>query len=107
MDLKEFYEDKKFVHSRIPIVQVASFGVFLILLVGLWSLQLLRSKYYVELAERNRIRSTPLVAPRGKILDRNGQILVDNRPSFTLVVMRDYLPTIEGSLDLLATGLKL
>jgi penicillin-binding protein 2 len=107
MDLKEFYEDKKFVHSRIPIVRAAAISVFLILLVGIWNLQLLRNKHYVELAERNRIRSTPLAAPRGKILDRNGQILVDNRPSFTLVVMRDNLPSIENSLDLLATGLKL
>jgi penicillin-binding protein 2 len=107
MDLKEFYEDKKFVHSRIPLVQVATILVFLLLLVGLWNLQLLKSKYYQELAERNRIRSIPLVAPRGKILDRNGQILVDNRPSFTLVVMRENLPLIENSLDLLATGLKL
>jgi penicillin-binding protein 2 len=107
MDLKEFYEDKKFVHSRIPFVQLATVGAFLVLLIGLWDLQLLRSKYYIELAERNRIRSTPLVAPRGKILDRNGQILVDNRPSFTLVVMRENLPLSEDSLDLLARGLKL
>jgi cell division protein FtsI/penicillin-binding protein 2 len=57
MDLKEFYEDKKFVHSRIPLVQVATILVFLLLLVGLWNLQLLKSKYYQELAERNRIRS--------------------------------------------------
>src|SRR5215470_8083091 len=102
MDLKEFYEDKKYVHSRIPIVQLATVFVFLLLVIGLWDLQLLRSKYYIDLAERNRIRSSPLVAPRGKILDRNGQILVDNRPSFTLVVTRENLPTIENSLDLLA-----
>jgi penicillin-binding protein 2 len=82
MDLKEFYEDKKFVHSRIFLVQVSTISVFLLLLVGLWNLQLLRSKYYVELAERNRIRSTPLVAPRGKVLDRNGQILVDKSRHF-------------------------
>jgi penicillin-binding protein 2 len=107
MDLKEFYEDKKYVHSRIPLVQLATIFVFLLLLVGLWNLQLLRSKYYIDLAERNRIRSAPLVAPRGKILDRNGQILVDNRPSFTLVVTRENLLPIENSLDLLATGLRL
>ena len=56
MDLKEFYEDKKFVLSRIPFVQLATVGAFLVLLIGLWDLQLLRSKYYIELAERNRIR---------------------------------------------------
>ena len=107
MDLKDFYEDKRFVQSRIPFIQVAAVLVFLFLLIGLWNLQLLKSKYYIELAEKNRIRSIPLVAPRGKILDRNGQILVDNQPSFTLIVLRENWPLLENSLDLLAKGLSL
>src|SRR5881396_1212735 len=107
MDLKDFYEDKKFVQSRIPFILVAAVLVFLLLLIGLWNLQLLKSKYYIELAEKNRIRSIPWIAPRGRILDRNGQIVVDNQPSFTLIAMRENLPLIENSLDLLASGLNL
>ncbi len=107
MDLKDFYEDKRFIQSRIPYIQFAAVFVFLFLLMGLWNLQLLSSKHYRELAEKNQIRSITLVAPRGKLLDRNGQIIVDNRPSFTVSVMRDNLATMENSLDLLAVGLKL
>src|SRR5262245_56237144 len=105
MALKDFYEDKKFVQSRIAIVRVAVIVVFLALLGGLWNLQILQRSYYRELAERNQVRSITLVAPRGKILDRNGKILVDNRPSFTLSLMREHLSSIETSIELLASGL--
>jgi penicillin-binding protein 2 len=107
MALKDFYEDKKFVQSRIPFIRVMAILAFLFLLLGLWNLQILHTNYYRELAEKNRIRSITLVAPRGRILDRNGQIMVDNRPSFTLSVMRENLSGIEESLDLLAAGLGL
>lgn len=107
MILRDFYEDKKFVQSRLPIVQVAAILAFVLLFLGLWNLQILQNKYYTELAEKNRIRPITLIAPRGKILDRNGQIVVDNRPSFILSISRENLPAIESSLPLLATGLKL
>ena len=107
MILKDFYEDKKFVQARLPIIQVAAILVFVLLFLGLWNLQILQNKYYTELAERNRIRPITLTAPRGKILDRNGQIVVDNRPSFILSLSQENLPAIESSLPLLATGLKL
>ncbi len=107
MALKDFYEDKRFVQSRIVVIRVAAILVFLFLLAGLWNLQILQRSYYRELAEKNQIRSITLVAPRGKILDRNGQIIVDNRPSFTLSLMREHLSSIETSVDLLASGLNL
>jgi len=105
MALKDFYEDKKFVQSRIPVIRAVAIVVFLFLLLGLWNLQILQSHYYKELAEKNQLRSITLVAPRGKILDKYGQIIVDNRPSFTLSLLRENLPSIENSLDLLASGL--
>jgi penicillin-binding protein 2 len=107
MKLNDFYADKKFIQARIPFVQVAGLIAFLLLFFGLWNLQILKSRYYQELAEKNRIRPIPLVAPRGKILDRNGQIVVDNRPSFVLSLSQEDLPNIEKSLPLLAKGLKL
>ncbi len=96
MSLKDFYEDKQTTQARIPRLQVLAILVFLFLLAGLWNLQLRRHHYYATLAEQNQIRSIPWVAPRGNILDRDGRILVDNRPSFTLTVMREDLPAIEG-----------
>ncbi|MBM3803133.1 MAG: penicillin-binding protein 2 [Acidimicrobiia bacterium] len=107
MALKDFYEDKKFVQARIEVIRVAAILVFLFLLAGLWNLQILNRGYYNDLAEKNQVRSITLVAPRGKILDRNGQILVDNRPSFTLSVIREHLSSIGNAIELLASGLNL
>lgn len=107
MGLKDFYEDKKFVLGRLPFIQYSAIAVFVFLFLGIWNLQILKSKYYKEQAEKNQVRSITLTAPRGKILDRNGQIMVDNRPSFTVSLTRENLPGIESSLELLASGLKL
>jgi penicillin-binding protein 2 len=107
MSLKDFYEDKRCQLERIPVIQVLSAGVFLVLFLGLWYLQVFKRDYYTELSEKNHIRSVPLSAPRGRILDRNGKIIVDNRPSYTVSVMRDNLSTVQNNLALLASGLNL
>jgi penicillin-binding protein 2 len=104
MGLKDFYEDKKFVLGRLPFIQYSAIAVFVFLFLGIWNLQILKSKYYKEQAEKNQVRSITLTAPRGKIIDRNGQIIVDNRPSFTVSLTRENLPGIEGSL---ITGLRI
>jgi penicillin-binding protein 2 len=57
---------------------------FLILLLRLWYLQILQGDRYSVLSTNNRLRVRPVEAPRGFILDRNGDILVENRPTFDL-----------------------
>ncbi len=47
-------------------------------------LQIYEGEYYAGLADGNRIRIIPSVAPRGTFYDRNGQLLVTNRPGFTV-----------------------
>lgn len=59
-------------------------GVVGVLLARLWSMQLLSSDSYARQAEQNRTRTVTTVAPRGRILDRNGEELVTNRPSLTV-----------------------
>ena len=57
---------------------------FLVLLLRLWYLQILEGDRYFALSTNNRLRVRPVEAPRGFILDRNGEILVENRPTFDL-----------------------
>ena len=57
---------------------------FLVLLLRLWYLQILEGDRYFALSTNNRLRIRPVEAPRGFILDRNGEILVENRPTFDL-----------------------
>jgi len=77
----------------------------LLQLLGFWNLQILEADYYTELAERNRIRAIPIIAPRGKMLDREGRVLVDNYPSFSVLLLRDDPEEVERYLPRVAEGL--
>ena len=66
-------------------------GIFLFLITGFWDLQIRYPEVYQERAERNSIKSIPVLAPRGKILDRDGRVIVDNHSSFSLFLSREDL----------------
>ena len=100
-----FGRDEKVSPIRLTAVQYVILGVFLILAYGLWRLQVAQSDLYSSLAEKNRIRNVPILAPRGKILDREGRIIVDNYPSFTALLLRDSSRDLSADADLIAQGL--
>src|ERR1051325_11511066 len=56
----------------------------LVLLFGLWRVQVLSSRKYAESLKDQSVRNVLIAAPRGKILDRNGALLADNQPRFTV-----------------------
>ncbi|HWR34790.1 MAG TPA: penicillin-binding protein 2 [Clostridia bacterium] len=100
-----FQRDEKVPQIRLTIVQYGILGVFLILAFGFWRLQVVRSEYYDSLAQQNRIKEVPILAPRGKILDREGRIIVDNYPSFSALLLRNQGKVNEVNLDTIAAGL--
>lgn len=61
---------------------------FLLIAARLWYLQVIKAEHFDNLAQRNRTRYLPIAAPRGTIYDRHGEILVGNRPSFTVSALR-------------------
>lgn len=99
--------DTKLPQGRLTICTYAVVGMVCLLLLGFWKLQVLDSDYYAQLAERNRIRSIPVIAPRGRMLDREGRVLVDNYPSFSVLVLREDQALLEQHLDEIAEGLEL
>jgi penicillin-binding protein 2 len=62
-------------------------ALFFLLLLRLWYLQIVKAESFQNLSESNRLRLVPVAASRGAILDRNGVIMVDNRPSFSVAVI--------------------
>jgi len=92
---------------KITAVQYAILAIFLILGFRLARLQVASSERFETLAERNRIRTIPILAPRGKILDREGRILVDNYPSFSALLLRDQLKDIDNDVPRIAAGLNM
>ncbi|HKS73351.1 MAG TPA: penicillin-binding protein 2 [Terriglobales bacterium] len=99
--------DEKVSPIRLTAVQYIILVVFLILAYGLWRLQVMQSDFYANLAEKNRVRNVPILAPRGKILDREGRIIVDNYPSFTALLLRDSSRDLIADSELIAKGLHL
>jgi penicillin-binding protein 2 len=80
-------------------LRLALFGgfavtVFAILFLRLWLLQVLDGEKYLAEAKNNRTRSFRTSAPRGKILDRSGSVLVANRTSLALQVNPRKLPEV-------------
>ena len=102
-----FGRDEKISEGRLTAAQYIILAIFLVLAYGLWKLQVMESGYYASAAEKNRVRNVPILAPRGKILDRNGRIVVDNYPSTTALLLRDSSRDLAADADLIAQGLHL
>lgn len=69
-------------------------AIFATLLARLWSMQLVSNDEYARLSELNRTRTIRTAAPRGRILDRNGNEIVTNRPSLTVVAGPDVVSDV-------------
>jgi penicillin-binding protein 2 len=98
-------DDPKQASGKVAIFQYLTVAVFVFLVSGFWKLQVQNPDVYSEAAERNRIKSIPTLAPRGKILDRDGRVIVDNKASYSLLLNRDqikpeHLPAIAQILQL-------
>src|ERR1700686_64555 len=102
-----FGRDEKVSAIRLTAAQYIILGIFLVLAYGLWRLQVMQSDFYSLAEEKNRIRNVPVLAPRGKILDREGRTIVDNYPSFSALMMRDSARDLAADADWIAQGLHL
>src|SRR5216684_3004888 len=100
-----FGRDEKVSALRLTAAQYIILGIFLVLAYGLWRLQVMQSEYYSLAAEKNRIRNVPILAPRGKIVDREGRVIVDNYPSFSALLLRDSSRDLNADADLIGAGL--
>jgi penicillin-binding protein 2 len=97
--------DEKIPSSKFSVIQYAILAVFLVLAYGLWSLQIRKSDEYAVRSEQNRIRQVPILAPRGKLYDREGRLIVDNYPSFSALLLRDQMRDLNADAQKIADGL--
>ena len=72
--------------ARLSVLSVIVAVLFLALSSRLWYLQVLAGDRYGDLAEGNRVRQVVIEAPRGRILDRDGKVLVRNRAAWAVTV---------------------
>jgi penicillin-binding protein 2 len=90
---------------KLTLVQYAIVAILMVLLSGLWRLQVIGAQNYRTLAEQNRIRKVPILAPRGKLFDREGRLLVDNYPSVSCFLIREPGRDLRADFPLISRGL--
>jgi penicillin-binding protein 2 len=77
---------------RVAIIGGIALVLFALVFFRLWYLQVLSGDQYRAEANNNRVREITVQAPRGRIVDRNGRVLVDNRIAFAVTLSPDKLP---------------
>ncbi|HTM15534.1 MAG TPA: penicillin-binding protein 2 [Terracidiphilus sp.] len=92
---------------KFAVVQYAILALILALSAGLWRLQILGAHNFRMLAEQNRIRKVPILAPRGKLFDRENRLVVDNYPSVSCFLVREQNRNVDADLPMIARGLHL
>ncbi len=102
--MMEVREQRSELIQRIPRLRLA-FSILLVLIGSCyWFVQVVQGGYYRELADNNRLNKVPINAPRGLIFDRHQRRLVDNVPSYDLLLDRSLASNLDASLDF-ATGI--
>ena len=100
-------EDRRRLASRLTVLRVAIGVGFGALACSFWFLQVVQHAQFKEMAENNHQRTLTLRAPRGIIYDRTGKLLVENRNSFNISIVREHTKDIDRTIRVLAhvTGL--
>jgi penicillin-binding protein 2 len=93
--------------SRLSRLQYAIVGVFTVLAVGFWVLQVVEHAKLEEMAENNHQRTLPLRAPRGIVFDRNERVLIVNRSSYSISIVREHTKDLNRTVRLLSAVLGL
>jgi len=85
----KFVDDSQNLRVRLRLIQALVLVLLGVLGVRLYLLQIINGTHYAEIAENQRIRLLPIPAPRGVIFDRNGNLLVDSRPIYSVILSRE------------------
>ena len=95
-------EDRRRVALRLVVLQVGVVVTFAVLAISFWYLQVVQHARFQEMAENNHQRTLALRAPRGVLFDRNGKVLVENRLSFNVSIVREHTKDLDRTIRLLA-----
>jgi penicillin-binding protein 2 len=100
--IKDHWKEQRLFDHRALIAGVVIVLLTFGLLARLYLLQVIRHDYYAELSQGNRVRTEPIPASRGLILDRNGKVLADNEPAYQLELTREQTPDLNDTLKRLS-----
>jgi penicillin-binding protein 2 len=101
------HEERRRVGIRLALLQSLIIVVFSLLAVSFWALQVVQHEKFEEMAENNHQRTLGLRAPRGIVFDRNDHVLVENRPSYSISIVREHTKDLNRTIQLLAETLRM
>src|SRR6201981_1716303 len=100
--IKDHWREQRLFDQR-ALVCAAVMGIATAaLIVRLFLLQVSRHDYYAELSQGNRVRTEPIPAARGLILDRHGELIAGSQPTYQLELVPEEVPDIDTTLEGLA-----
>ncbi|WGV22049.1 MULTISPECIES: penicillin-binding protein 2 [unclassified Pseudomonas] len=105
--LKDHEKDARLVRNRVVVGAAAVMLLVCVLIARLYYLQVIQHDYHSTLSENNRVHVQPIPPTRGLIFDRNGVIVADNRPSFSLSMTRERAGNWQEVLDTIVEVLEL
>ena len=92
-------------HGLLAVSQHLAVVVFAALLIVFWHLQIGQHARFLAMAENNHRRYLSLRAPRGAVLDRDGEVLVENRNSLNISLVREQVGDLDGWIARLARAI--
>ena len=98
-------EDRRGATIRLTILTYAIIGIFATLAVGFWVMQVVQHAKFEEMAENNHQRTLALRAPRGIVFDRNLKVLVSNRRSYSISIVREHTKDLNRTVRQLAVAI--
>lgn len=93
--IKDHFRETRVFNTRLTITAIGVFSLCLLLMVRLVYLQIVNHRHYVTLAQSNRINPIPITPVRGFILDKNGVVLAQNYPVYTLEIIREQVEDMD------------
>src|SRR5215831_3463252 len=99
------HEDRRRIGIRLSVLQGIITVLFSVLGVSFWALQVVQHAKFDEMAENNHQRTLALRAPRGIVFDRNQRVLVVNRRSYSISIMREHTKDLNRTIRMLSAVL--
>ena len=97
-------DDRRSLQVRLTVLQYGLAITFSLLTVAFWIFQVAQHKQFKEIAESQYIQRVLLPAPRGVLFDRHGEVLVENRHKFNIVLLRERAKDVDATLRTLAAA---
>ena len=98
-------EDRRRATIRLTVLQYTIIAIFSTLAIGFWVLQVVEHAQFEEMAENNHQRTLALRAPRGIVFDRDLKVLVENRRSYSISIVREHTKDMNRTIRLLSEAI--